>query len=298
MAASASLLDRLQAHLTDIESDPSIDIDERLFESCSLTLPLDVSKDASIKIITQLSRILPSLQKDPTQPIHLLILLLDPFTFSDVLYLSTDVDFVAGLDARAPPYNRLMLALFKKATHSSADSATIAARPEVVAALVKLWLCTQDAGIAQEAGSTLLALLKADQAAPPGSGGDPLPVHNQGLMWKRVFGDQDICSLIFSICSLKPIEEPAQPISKGQKTLAQARLLELLPQIGALNWNALAKTHHESIESKYTQGKGEGILYFAAACMVDTKDDVLMHRCLLDFYADLLKTVKQTEQAR
>lgn len=297
MATAGSLLDQLQAHLRDLELDPSIDINDRLFESCSLSLTQTIDCDASISVVAKLSTILPTLQNDPTPAIQFLILLLEPYTFSDILSLNTGIDFVAGLDVQAFPYNRLMLALLDKASGSATDAATIAARPEVVAALVRLWLCTHDAGIAQEAGNTLLALLTVDQESPPGSGQDPLPAHSQGLMWKRVFGDQDIYALLFSVCSLKSNDSTAQ-ISKSQKTLAQARLLEWLPLVGALNWNAITKSHHPNVDSQYVDGKGEGLLYFAATCMVDVKDDVLMHRCLIDFYAGILAKIRNTEQAR
>ncbi|TIA34473.1 hypothetical protein D6C78_06834 [Aureobasidium pullulans] len=297
MAASNDLLERLQAHLGQLEADPiNTDIDERLFESCSLALAPGISKKDSITLISQLSRILPVLQKDPTQPIQFLVLLLEPLSFSDVLGLNAAVDFVGGLNVAAVPYNRLMLALLNKAATNATDAATIAARPEVVTALVNLWLCTHEAGIAKQAGDVLLALLKVDHAVPPGAGDEQsLPGHSQGLMWKRVFGDQDVYALIFSVCTLKSVE--GIDLSKSQKTLAQARLLEWLPEIGALNWNAITHAHHPEVEKRFTDGKGEGLLYFASSNMVDTADDVLMHRCLLEFYATLLKTITPTESA-
>lgn len=297
MATSDPLLTQLESHLQHLEDNPSTMLDSRLFESCSLALGQTISKDVSATVATRLSKILPTLQTDPTPAIQFLISLLQPFSFSDILSLDAAIDFVAGLDERATPYNHLMLALIKKATASATDAATIAARPEIVLSLVKLWLSTHDAGIAQEAGNILLALLAVDQVSPPGSGEDSLPAHSQGLMWKRVFGDQDIYALIFSICSLRS-RESTTTLSKSQRTLAQARLLEWLSAVGALNWNAITKNHHPSVESQYLDGKGEGLLYFASVCMVDVKDDVLMHRCLIEFFADLITKIKHTEQAR
>ncbi|KAG9685352.1 hypothetical protein KCU95_g12381, partial [Aureobasidium melanogenum] len=297
MAASQDLFGRLQAHLGQLEEDPvNTDIDERLFESCSLTLAPGISKKDSTTLISQLSRILPVLQKDPTQPIQFLVLLLEPLTYPDVLGLNAAVDFVGGLHVAATPYNRLMLALLNKAAGNATDAATIAAQPEVVTALVNLWLCTGDAGIAKQASDVLLALLKVDHAVPPGAGDEQsLPGHSQGLMWKRVFGDQDVYALIFSVCSLKHTEGVV--LSGSQRTLAQARLLEWLPEVGAINWNAITHAHHPEVEQRFTDGRGEGMLYFAAACMVDTAGDVLMHRCLVEFYATLLQTITPTESA-
>ncbi|KAI5251848.1 hypothetical protein E4T42_03934 [Aureobasidium subglaciale] len=297
MAASNDLLERLQAHLGQLEADPiNTEIDERLFESCSLALAPGLSKKDSMTLIPQLSRILPVLQKDPTQPIQFLVLLLEPLNFADVLGLNAAVDFVGGLNVVAVPYNRLMLALLSKAAGNATDAATIAAQPEVVTALVNLWLCTHDAGIAKQAGDVLLALLKIDHAVPPGAGEEQsLPGHSQGLMWKRVFGDQDVYALIFSVCSLKHTE--GIELSGSQRSLAQARLLEWLPEVGALNWNAITHAHHPEVEKRYTDGKGEGLLYFATACMIDTAGDVLMHRCLVEFYATFLGSVTTSASA-
>ncbi|KAI5272689.1 hypothetical protein E4T47_04088 [Aureobasidium subglaciale] len=297
MAASNDLLQRLQIHLGQLEADPiNTEIDERLFESCSLALAPSLSKKDSMTLISQLSRILPILQKDPTQPIQFLVLLLEPLSFADVLGLNAAVDFVGGLNVVAVPYNKLMLALLSKAAGNATDAATIAAQPEVVTALVNLWLCSHDAGIAKQAGDVLLALLKVDHAVPPGAGEEQsLPGHSQGLMWKRVFGDQDVYALIFSVCSLRHTE--GIELSGSQRSLAQARLLEWLPEIGAVNWNAITHAHHPEVEKRYTDGKGEGLLYFATVCMIDTAGDVLMHRCLVEFYATLLGSVTTSASA-
>ncbi|KAI5210948.1 hypothetical protein AUEXF2481DRAFT_39072 [Aureobasidium subglaciale EXF-2481] len=297
MAASNDLLERLQAHLGQLEADPiNTEIDERLFESCSLALAPGLSKKDSMTLVPQLSRILPVLQKDPTQPIQFLVLLLEPLNFADVLGLNAAVDFVGGLNVVAVPYNRLMLALLSKAAGNATDAATIAAQPEVVTALVNLWLCTHDAGIAKQAGDVLLALLKIDHAVPPGAGEEQsLPGHSQGLMWKRVFGDQDVYALIFSVCSLKHTE--GIELSGSQRSLAQARLLEWLPEVGALNWNAITHAHHPEVEKRYTDGKGEGLLYFSTVCMIDTAGDVLMHCCLVEFYATFLGSVTTSASA-
>lgn len=66
--------------------------------------------------------------------------------------------------------------------------------------------------------------------------------------------------------------------------------MEWLPPVGAMDWNAISRSHHEDIEKQH--GARGGLLEFAALRMVDFKDDVLMHRCLVDFYSDLLHTTK------
>ncbi|KAJ9632403.1 hypothetical protein H2203_000808 [Taxawa tesnikishii (nom. ined.)] len=296
MATTSNLLERVQSHLQTLQGDPSTDLDERLFESCTLALPQSLSKDQSISLIQQLSSLLPTLQTDPTPAINFLVPLLQPFSFSDISSLGP-VDFTAGLDVRAVPYNRLMLAILQKATSSPSDAATVAAQPEVASALIKLWLTTQDAGIASEASNVLVALLAVDlepEPVTPPEGNGQTSKHGQGLVWRRVFSDKDVYGLIFSICSLK-VQASGTQLTKGQKTLAQARLLEWLPKIGVLNWQTITRSHHSNVESEYMPGTGASLLQYAAMNMVDVKDDVLMHRCLIDFFADLLSTVRQKE---
>ena len=287
---------RLNTHLQELDSDPSLKLDERLFEQCALILRQTISKEESVPLIVKLSEVVPKLHSDPTPAIHLLIVLLQPYSFSDVLSIGNGIDFVAGLDTRAVPYNRLLLALLRKATDSATDAATVASQPEIIAALVKLWLCTPDAGIASESGDIILGLLKVDNEPSLESSTNGLIGQGQGLVWKRLFQDQDVYSLFYHICSLSS-KETSLDLTKSQRTLAQARLLEWLPKAGALQWHTIASKHHPNVESKYVAGQEGSLLRFASTNMVDVKDDVLMHRCLIDFFAELLSTVTEKNGA-
>jgi hypothetical protein len=186
-------------------------------------------------------------------------------------------------------YNRLVLTLLEKATHRPADAAQVASMLDTMLALVKLWLRTNDTGIASQASKLLLDLLKVDQQIVTDPDGH-IPDGGQGLVWKRIFGDRNVYGTIFEACSLSG--PSSIKLSKNQRTLAQARLMEWLPTVGAMDWSAISRSHHPDVESAY--GVSEGLLEFAALRMVDYKDDVLMHRCLIDFYSDLLHTTKVT----
>ena len=183
----------------------------------------------------QLSALLQNIQQNPTPAVNLLIRLLSPFAFSDVLAFDPPVNFAAGLDVGfdAPegvmlPFNRLMLALLEKATLKSSDAATVASRPEVVQALVKLWLCSADTGVATTASKLLLDLLRVDREVF-----DHLDQHvsssgGQGLVWKRIFGDRNVYGTFFAACGTGA---QAFKLSRNQRSLAQARLLEWLPAV-------------------------------------------------------------------
>ena len=297
--AQNTTLSRVNTHLSELQANPTTAIDTRLFEEAELVLPEYISQQETFTLVQQLSALLQDIQQNPTPAVNLLIRLLSPFAFSDVLAFDPPVNFAAGLDVgfEAPegvmlPFNRLMLALLEKATLKSSDAATVASRPEVVQALVKLWLCSADTGVATTASKLLLDLLRVDREVfdhpdqhVPSSGG-------QGLVWKRIFGDRNVYGTFFAACGTGA---QAFKLSRNQRSLAQARLLEWLPAVARMEWSAVSKSHHTDVEAASGLAEGAGLLDFAALHMVDYKDDVLMYRCLIDFYADLLDVMLDKE---
>ncbi|GAB7363082.1 hypothetical protein MBLNU230_g3374t1 [Neophaeotheca triangularis] len=296
MSNSAAISSRLQSHLSEVEANPSTPLDQRLLEEAEIVLSVSpLEQQEHFTVVKQLSTLLPQLQQDPTTAASLLTRLLEPFSFGDILSFDPRVDFAAGLavgeddGASMEPYSRLMLSLLEKATRSSADAAAVAAQPEVLRALVRLWLCTSVVGVASRSSKFLLDLLRIDQivvtdpdAAVPEGGG-------QGLVSKRIFGDRDVYGTIFEACSSKG--PSSFKMGKNARTLAQSRFMEWLPTVAALDWNVVTKSQHPDVEAKFAQdGSPMSLLDFAAVQMVDYEGDVLMHRCLIDFYSDLLFT--------
>jgi hypothetical protein len=297
--AQNTLLGRLNTHLTDLQANPTTTaIDTRLFDEAELILPEYISQQETFTLVQQLSALLQDIQQNPTPAVNLLIRLLNPFAFSDVLAFDPPVNFAVGLDVGfdAPegvmlPFNRLMLALLEKAASSSADAATVASKPEVVQALVKLWLCSADTGVATTASKLLLDLLRVDREAFDHPD-QHVPSGGQGLVWKRIFGDRNVYSTFFEACGTGP---QALKLSRNQRSLGQARLLEWLPAVARMDWSAVFKSHHSDVEATSGLAEGAGLLDFAALKMVDFGEDVLMYRCLIDFYADLLDVMLDKE---
>lgn len=287
-----TVLSRLSTHLAALQETPNTtSIDSRLFDEAELVLPDHISKEETFALVQQLSALLQNIQQNPTAAVNLLIRLLSPFAFSDVLAFDPPVNFAAGLDVGfdAPegvmlPFNRLMLALLEKAAFTSSDAATVAAKPEVVQALVKLWLCSADTGVATTASKLLMDLLRIDREVFEHPD-QHVPRGGQGLMWKRIFGDRNVYGTFFDACGLK---SQALKLSRNQRTLAQARLLEWLPAVARMDWSAVSRSHHAEVEAASGVASSGGLLDFASLHMVDFADDVLMYRCLIDFFADLL----------
>ena len=284
-----SVQERLSKNIEEVTKDATIPLDARAFEEAEIVLPKTLQGDQRLQLIQTLAGLLPNLQQDAAPAINLLLRFLEDLSYTDILNFGA-LPFTDGLalGEHMASYNRLMLTILSKATEKPADAAQVASMLDTMLALVRLWLCTTDTGIASQASKLLLDLLRVDLEVQT----DPdahLPSGGQGLVWKRIFGDRNVYATFYEACSLKG-DVGNHKMTKNQHTLAQARLMEWLPTVGALDWSAISRSHHADIEGQYDAK--EGLLEFAAVKMVDYKEDVLMHRCLVDFYSDLLHATR------
>ncbi|KAL8898165.1 MAG: hypothetical protein Q9207_006847 [Kuettlingeria erythrocarpa] len=284
------ILQQIGAHLADVAADPAAYIlDARLLEKFDGQVSETIAESDRDALIHQLAELLPNLQQDPTPLTTLIEVLVRPssYTFSRVLDIQPPIDFSAGLTAPSSAINLITLLLLEKAKLRRSDADIVAGKPEIVASLIQLWLSTQETAISQKAYDVLLGLLTAEW-----TGRSSVTAENLGaldspyrsLMWRRVFRDKDIYESIYRICSLKYADQVGQ-LGKREKTVAQARLLDLLAKIDC---EAIRTSQIKEVEDRYGVVQN-GLLEFAAVRMVDYEDDVLMHMTLIDFFADLLK---------
>ncbi|KAL8646180.1 MAG: hypothetical protein Q9210_006284 [Variospora velana] len=284
------ILKQISVHLAGVAAEPAVkSLDERLLERLDRQVSEATAEEDRDTLIHQLAELLPNLQQDPTPLTTLIEILIRPasYTFSRVLDIQPAVDFSSGLKAPSPPINMVTLLLLEKAKLRTSDTDIVAGKPEVVASLIQLWLSTPDTAVSQKAHEVFLGLLSAgEEGHGPVSSEDAsrYKPHHQSLMWRRVFRDKDIYESIFRICSLRNAGQDGQ-LNKRDKTVAQARLLDLLVKI---NCESIRSTQIEEVERRYGVVQN-GLLEFAAVRMVDYEDDVLMHMTLVDFFAELLK---------
>lgn len=296
MAAVSTVLSDLSAHLQTVESDPTTQLNTELLEQCELFTSTSEYRSQTWRetqpLFLQVAALLPQLQQDPSPLVHFIIKLATPYRFEDI----KDVDFEIALDLQATPFHGLILSLLDKATASSADTQVLANRPAVVAAIVRLWLCTQDTGIATQAEDLLFSLLKASKNEPLSIDGENAGhTYGTGPMWRRLFNDQDVRSLYYYHTSLKKLSSPPLPmLSKRDKTIAQARLLSWLPRVGSLHWDTLVAHHTLDVEREVGLSQEQGLLHYATMKMVDTGEDMLMYMTLINFFSELITTVKTT----
>ncbi|KAH7088217.1 hypothetical protein FB567DRAFT_333574 [Paraphoma chrysanthemicola] len=293
MASPAAVLSELSSHLQTVEEEPTTKLDTDLLERSELYTSTPEYRNDTWKqtqpLFLQIAALLPKLQQDPSPLTRFIIKLAEPYRFEDI----KDVEFEIGLDLQAAPFHSLILTLLGKATANSVDAQALATRPTVMSSVVRLWLCTPDAGIATQAEELLTSLLQVSKNEPAlVSAQNPAHTHGTGPVWRRLFGDRDIASLYYHYTSLKQLHSPPLPqLNKRDKTIAQARLLSWLPQVGKLDWNALVSSHGLDVEREVDLADGQGLLHYAALKMVDTEDDMLMHLTLINFFSVLITTV-------
>ncbi|KAL2865619.1 uncharacterized protein BJX67DRAFT_357627 [Aspergillus lucknowensis] len=279
-----SAYDEVTTHLRQVQSDPSIPLDQNLLDRLKLELIETTDRKVPAQLLTQISQLLPVLQEDPTPITTLGIKSAAYFNFTDLRAVDPPINFIAGFQAPSPPINLLALTLLRKAGHIPSDAAIVAGDPELVTSLVELWLSTSSTEVAQAAFDVLWALLEVDLASTLENGEySEDTLGGQGLMWRRVFADKDVYGRLFSLCSLT--DAGSGRLSKREKTLAQGRLMGFLVKAGQLRWDFVSRSQIPDIEARYGS---TSLLHFAACEMVD-KSDVLMHMTQLNFFHDLLE---------
>jgi hypothetical protein len=280
MAASDDLLARVQAHLQQVEDAPGTVLDEKLLDTAGYTLVPVIDPSSRLQLVLGTYQLLPTLQQDPTPVVRLLTKLLEPVPLTDILSLQPPVDFVAGLDVAARPFNTLTLSLLEKADANVARGLASTHQPLFIA-LIRLWLATPDEGVADAASRVLASLLRVDRRDSDTPGWD-------GPVWKRIFRDKDVYEHFFAMTDLKTGRDTS--LTKNQKTIAQARLMDWLPAVGSMDWSSISQSYHPEIESSYGLPSGkQSLLDYSASYMVDYKGDVLMHRSLIDYFSHLLQ---------
>ena len=213
---------------------------------------------------------------------------------------------IQAMRSPAPSANILAMTILEKAAKSPAEAAILAMMKPVLSSFLIQWLSAPQVEVGEKGSRVLGDLLDIDCDTRPQDGlslnGMEIAVRKppgQGLMWRRIFHDRDVYALILSLCSPGPNSHPDPEIprlSVQQRTLAQGRLLRVLPRLAALNLTALTRTDFPDLNERYAGGGADrdaGLLHFAALHMIDN-EDTLMHLNLIDFFEALLSIQRIT----
>lgn len=195
--------------------------------------------------------------------------------------------------------------MIEKAAQSPGDAAVLSVMRIVVAAFLRTWLTSPHVEVGERAGKALADILSmdCDHSAPRAlsSNMHGLQINErrgagQALFWRRIFQDREIYRSLFDLCSYRTVGNGGGKLNERQKSLAQARLLRVLPRMAVLDFSSIAHTKFPDIEQEYGMKKGEeGLLWFAATNMVNKERDMLMHITLIDFFPELFGMMTLTE---
>lgn len=262
-------------------------------------------------MLPKLTIILKQYTQDPAVIVSLTIKLLGPITFTQVLSLASEESLVQALDSPAPAANILAMTIIHKAAASPGDAAILSLMTSVITAFLRRWLASPAVEVGQKGGKVLGDLLDIDCELPP----PPPPSQaldstalvlrkspGQGKMWGRIFGDRTTYLFLMALISGRH-PDTSNP---HQLSLAQGRILRLLPRLAALNLPAIAQSPftpptpshrtngHSGDDSPAGPREGEGLLQFAALHMVD-KTDRLVHLNLVDFFQAFVSLMRVTQ---
>ena len=254
-----------------------------------------------------MTQILLSYGQDPTLLANLSIKLLQQVPFTQALTLASEDALVQALRSPAPSANLLAITVIHKAARSPSDTAILSIMQGVILEYVITWLSTPQVEVGEKATQVLGDLLEVDCDRRT-SAGLSTQMHGlqiasrmppgQGLLWRRIFQDRQIYQTILDLCSPKTVGTAKGQLNERQKSLAQGRLLRLLPRLAGLDFQTITHTQFQGIEAEYGVEGGEGLLYFAAAHMVNKEADLLMHYTLIDFFTTFLGAMSVTDLSK
>ena len=219
--------------------------------------------------------------------------------------LASEESLIRALQSSAPSANILALTVIAKASASPSSSAILSSMKGLVGQFIRTWLSSPSVEVGEKATRTLGDILEVDCEHKVTNGLDThmsgleiasRTVLGQGFMWRRLFHDQEQYASIFSLCDLSTIGAAPDKLDQRQKSLAQARLLRIMPRLAALDFTAVSKPHLPGVEKQFSMPDStEGLLWYVGLEMVDIEDDVLMHFTLIDFFAELLQSLSTVD---
>jgi hypothetical protein len=215
--------------------------------------------------------------------------------------LASEDAIIQALRSPAPSANILAMTVLEKASKTPSEAAILATMKSTVTSFLTQWLSAPQVEVGEKGSKVLGDLLDTDcdtrQPGGPSLSGMEVAVRKppgQGLMWRRLFHDRDIYGLVLSLCTVGPHQHAEGGLSDHQLTLAQGRLLRVLPRIAALNLGVVTRSDFPDLNQRFIRVEGdEGLLQFAALHMID-KEDILMHMNLIDFFEVLIGTQRIT----
>jgi len=294
--AENSALNRLLGHLKRLQDTSNHEhLDASLVDNSRLLLRSADFKPSQVVELAHLTlRLLRASPHDLEPLVRLLSEAVEFVTFGD-LQDSIPVDVVTeGLSSPSPSVQNLALSYLKKAAESPSGAAFVANDDALVKALIKVFLTSKSTDIGgTKALGAILALLSVDNpdnVITVSSDGSIGQTNGQGLLWRRVFHDEEVYGLFFRFTS---VDDVRHEFTMLQITTAQARLLDFVYEAAKISWDAIHDSTKPDPQTSSRArsgacGRERSLLRYVALNMVD-RTDPLMKNILLDFFTKILE---------
>lgn len=266
------------------------------------------------RFLPKLIGILEQDSRDPAVPAALAMKLVSSVPFTRALTLASEEALVYALRSPDPSVNLLAMTALESAARTPDDAALLATKPHLFSELLLRWLLSPHANVGAKGRRVVGDVLDTDCELPlPPRGSVEVQTDivrrrrpGQGALWRLLFRDRNTYKLLLDICSGRhPDITAAGP---RQLSLAQGRLLDILPRLSVLNLHAVTQSPfpagrptHATNGGSHPDGEpsprgNDGILQFGALHMVD-KQDTLMHLNLVSFFEGFVSLMRATEQS-
>lgn len=313
-----SQLAELDDHLEQLlkEDDPSSQFNASLFDRINYQLGPVEYPDLTARFLPKVATIIikcaaaadssSDWKGYPPPLINLTIKLLRPVPFTQALELCQAEYLINALNSPEPYINELAFAILEKAARSPSDASILASTPGLLEALLYRWLISPAVSVGQQGVLILGDLLDIDcPLSQPVFTDDQKEcydirlvrrtVQGHGALWRRLFGDEALCWQVLQKLETELLPPSStDPKVMSQRSLAQDRLLRLLPRLAVLDFNSLAR----SAASPAAGAPLMSLLEFATLFMVDRRGDELVHLTWIDFVQKLVGALRVADTAK
>ncbi|KAK6365170.1 hypothetical protein LTS17_011402 [Exophiala oligosperma] len=262
------LFPQVFSHLAEVEAQPAtVLLDEELLRRAERSLDASTSRDLLWRLLATGEKLLQILQQEPRPLTRLLERNVSLLPFDELKGTISTEKLQEGLTSPSISVQLFCLAYLQKAADSPSGASFVAASSPLVQCLLTIWLSSESTEIAERCLEAIEALLAVDSHSSftVVSTKDRLAeAQGQGLLWRRIFTDPQVYSIMFEWTSLR--------VS-----------------------NRDVKT--KKVESRF-MGEGVddqpygGLLRYAASHMIDQRD-ILMEVLRQDFFMKLLAVIQE-----
>ena len=296
------LFSEVFAHLAAVETQ-ELPLDEELLRRAERNLTITSPETLVWKVLNTGEKLLQTLQQDPQLLTRLLERAISILPFNQLRTTISDEKLETGLKSQSIPIQLLCLAYLRKAADSPSGASFVAASSRLVQCLLTTWLSSDSTELAERSLEVIVALLAVD--SPNSStvlsvGRTFAEATGQGLLWRRIFHDPDVYTILFDWTSLSKSNRDLKT-KKGLQlvTISQARLFDFIARVAPFDWSTITNSSLPHVETQYMTHIGDtqpvgGLLRYAGSQMID-KDDVLMEVLRQEFFMKLLGAVEDDD---